>query len=123
MACILACMAKRQSRRSMDFQSIADERTAARYAFFSYILSKGIQNEISIRVIATLGLISIGLTIAMIIAVLLYFFIRDLHTINRNSANTNHDKGMTSLSYSNHVHDEYLNRERANFEDVGIGNS
>lgn len=122
MACILACLAKRQSRRSMDFQSVPDERNAARYAFFSYILSKGIHNEILIRVIPTLGLISIGLTMAMIMAVLLYFFIRDLYTIHRNPANTNHYKGMTSLKYRNLVDHEYLTGEGANSEDIEMEN-
>ena len=62
------------------------------------------------ELIDVLGLISIGLTIGLIIAVLLYFFIRDL--------NVNQYKTMSSLSYRTLLKNEYLHRENVPFEKI-----
>ena len=67
-----------------------------------------------------LGLISIGLTIGIITAVLLYFFVRDFQVVNRNSLNISHNEDRISSDYTNSDDNEYHEDDSSTFEDDGV---
>ncbi len=114
-------MAKRQSKYLlMNYENITYERAAARYVFISYIFSKNILPRIYRSSNTILGLISIGLTIGIITAVLLYFFVRDLKVVNRNSLNIKRNEDMPSSDYIYPDDSEYQQRESQTFEHDGI---
>ncbi|CAF3017121.1 unnamed protein product [Rotaria sp. Silwood2] len=87
-----------------NYENIIYERTAARYAFISYILS----------------IISIGLTVSIITAVLFYFFVRDLKTINRNSLKNIRYQDVLSSDHVNTVNNQQQEQDINAYEDEEI---
>ncbi|CAF4429591.1 unnamed protein product, partial [Rotaria sp. Silwood2] len=104
-AFILVYMARRRSEYMLkNYENIIYERTAARYAFISYILS----------------IISIGLTVSIITAVLFYFFVRDLKTINRNSLKNIRYQDVLSSDHVNTVNNQQQEQDINAYEDEEI---
>ncbi|CAF4919616.1 unnamed protein product, partial [Rotaria sp. Silwood1] len=104
-ACILVYMAKRRSEYMLkNYENITYERTAARYAFISYILS----------------IISIGLTVSIVTAVLLYFFVRDLKIINRNPLKNIQYQDVSSSDHINTVNNQQQEQDINVYEDEQI---
>jgi hypothetical protein len=67
-----------------------------------------------------LGIISIGLTVSVISAVLLYFFVRDLKIVNRNSLETIQSGNVLPSNNVDTVGDFQEEQDSAALEDEEI---
>jgi hypothetical protein len=67
-----------------------------------------------------LGIISIGLTVSVISAVLLYFFVRDLKIVNRNSLETIQSGNVLPSNNVDTVGDSQEEQDNAALEDEEI---
>ncbi len=61
-----------------------------------------------------------GLTVSIITAVLLYFFIHDLELVNRNSLNTIQYEDVIPSVNTNTVDNQQQEQHSTTFEDIGV---